>query len=88
MIGQSYGLIVGLKHRLKRILRLGAVLVDLNGPIVNLSHGNYLNMIAETRVLPFTVNVPIHVFRDVLFKVIRVFSLFFFFQKIINLKFF
>lgn len=75
MIRQSYWFIIGLKHRLKRVFRLSAILVDLNGSIVNLSHCNYLNMIAETRVLTFSVNVTIDVLRYVLFKVIRVFSL-------------
>lgn len=75
VIGQANGLVVGLKHRLKRVLRLGAVLVHLDGPIVDLGHGDYLDVIAEACVLAFAVDVTVDVFRDVLLKVVGVFGL-------------
>lgn len=76
VVRQPDGLIVGLKHRLKRVFRLRAVFVDLNRPVVDLGHGNDLNMIPEASVLSFPVDISVHVLSDILFKVVRVFSLF------------
>lgn len=75
VVGQAYGLVVGLIDRLKRVLRLGAVFVDFDGSIVDLGHGDYFDMIAKARVLSLSVDVAVHVFGDVLFEVVGVFGL-------------
>lgn len=75
VVGQPYGFVVGLIDRLKRVLRLGTVFVHFDGPIVDLGHGDYFDMIAKTRVLSLSVDVAVHVFGDVLLEVVGVFSL-------------
>lgn len=75
VIWETNGLVVGLEHRLKRILRLCTVLVDLNGSIVDFGHGNNLDVITEASVLPFAVYVPVHILRYVLLEIIGIFRL-------------
>lgn len=72
VIGEPNGLVVSVKDRLKCVVGLSAVLVDLDGPVVDLGHGDDLNMVAEARVLSFARYVAVHVLCYVLLKVVRV----------------
>ena len=55
MIGQAYGIVVGLERRLERVPGLDAVLVDLNRSIVDLGNGDYLDVVTVAVVLAFSV---------------------------------
>lgn len=72
VIGEPNGLIIGVKDRLKRVFGLSAVLVDLDRPIIDLGHGDDLDVVAEARVLSFARYVAVHVLCYVLLKVVRV----------------
>ena len=76
VVGEAERLVVGCERRLERILGLVAVLVDLDGPIVDLGDGDYFNVIAEAGVLPLSLQIAAKVLCYVLFEVVSVFGLF------------
>ena len=75
VVREANGLVVGLEHTLERVLGLHTVLVDLDGPIVDLGDGDDFNVIAETGVLALAHYVMVNVLGHVLSEVVGVLCL-------------
>lgn len=75
VIGESYGLVVGLKDALERVLGLGAVFVHFDGSIVDLGHGNYFDVIAVAILLTLATHIVLKVLRHVLLEIVSIFGL-------------
>ena len=57
------------------VVRTDAILVDFNGPVVHLSHGLHLKVIAIAVVIALPVDVLLEILRHILRKVVGILQL-------------